>query len=321
MGAIQFLASLPALLGLTGFIVLFFLRRNRAGDQVTLDIIAKLRKEAPEHLPAHPEALGPAALTKLLQEDATLRSKISEQDFQLLRDALRQQFVTSLTVYGLCGLIFLVGVALYTYVSIRPKPVSLSSISMQSADQATGGVLVDLYPLRVSWNSYGDPEDLTVLLEDVDNHRRTSAKTVRSTEDGVVFDASDYQDILTDRSHGGYNRLRAVLRSVGATFVSDEARVSVGTTILAALMEPTRIKIIGMIDNLAIPYYDFDAKLLVWESFQGRPSEPIALGGHIKYGSNDFPLDPTAKYDWTSRKLVYFGPDDPHIVKVAFLGF
>jgi hypothetical protein len=76
-----------------------------------------------------------------------------------------------------------------------------------------------------------------------------------------------------------------------------------------------------MIDNSAIPYYDFDAKLLVWASLQGGPSEPITIGGHIKYGSNDFHLDPSAKYDWTSRKLVYFGPDDLHIVKITFLGF
>jgi hypothetical protein len=266
MSALQFLASLPAVLGLAGFVIFYFLRRNQSGDQITREIVAKLRRGAPDRLPAHPENLTRATLTRLVENDAGLRSQISDQDFQLLRDALRQQFVTSLTVYGLCGFIFLVGVALYTYVSIRPKPVSVSSISVQSADQATGGALVDLYPLRVVWNSDGDPEDLSILLEELNSHRRTSAKTVRSTEDAIVFDPEEYKIILTDRSHGGFNRLRAVLQSVKTTFLSSEVHVSVGTTILVALMEPTRLKIIGIIDNSAIPYYNFEAELLVWAS-------------------------------------------------------
>ena len=38
----------------------------------------------------------------------------------------------------------------------------------------------------------------------------------------------------------------------------------VGTTILAVHIEPMRIKIMGVIDNVAIQNYDFEAKLLVW---------------------------------------------------------
>ena len=320
MSALQFLASLPAVLGLAGFVIFYFLRRNQRGDQITREIVAKLRQGAPDRLPAHSENLTPTTLTRLVENDATLRSQISHQDFQLLRDALRQQFVTSLTVYGLCGFIFLVGVVLYTYVSIRPKPISVSSISVESADQVTGGALVDLYPLRVVWNSDGDPEDLSILLEDVNGHRRTSAKTVRSTEDKIIFDPEEYKIILTDRSHGGFNRLRAILQSAKQTFLSPEVRVSVGTTILVALMEPTRLKIIGIIDNSAIPYYNFEANLLVWASSSGHGAEPITYGGQIKYGDNDFHLDASAKYDWTTRKLIYFGPDDPHTVKPDFIG-
>jgi hypothetical protein len=321
MSALQFLASLPAVLGLAGFVIFYFLRRNQRGDEITREIVMKLRRGAPNRLPAQAESLTPATLTRLVENDATLRSQISDQDFQLLRDALRQQFVTSLTVYGLCGFVFLVGVALYTYVSIRPKPVSVSSISVQSADHATGGALVDLYPLRVVWNSNGDPEDLSVLLEDLDNHHRTSAKTVGSTEGVIVFDPDEYRRILNDRSHGGSNRLRAVAQSANATFMSTEAQVSVGTVILAALIEPTRLKIIGMIDNFAIPNYNFEAQLLVWVSHPGSAAQPVTYGGDIKYGYNDFHLDPTAKYDWSTRKLVYLGPDNPHTIRPEYLGF
>lgn len=39
MSATKFLSSLPALLGLTGFIVYYFLARHRGGDRITSEII------------------------------------------------------------------------------------------------------------------------------------------------------------------------------------------------------------------------------------------------------------------------------------------
>ncbi|HKT71435.1 MAG TPA: hypothetical protein VJQ47_00980 [Steroidobacteraceae bacterium] len=39
MSATKFLSSLPALLGLTGFLVYYFLARHRGGDRITSEII------------------------------------------------------------------------------------------------------------------------------------------------------------------------------------------------------------------------------------------------------------------------------------------
>lgn len=321
MGTMQFLATLPAILGITGFVAFLFIKRNGSGDRITLDIVNKLRQDAPEQLPKNSDRLGPAELTRLIEGNATLRSKISEQDFYLLRDALRHQFITSLTVYTITGLMFLAGVALYTYISVRPIPVSLTSISTESTAEAAGGIMVDLYPLRIGWSSSGDPEDVTVSLENLETHRRTTAKTVRSTEGTVVFYVSDYQSLLKDRSHGGNNRIRAILQSSKAAFVSTEMSVLVGTTILAVLIEPNRMKIAGIIDNSAIPYYNFEAKFLVWASSLAQPARPVTYGGQIKYGQNDFYLDKSLQYDWSTKKLVYFGPDDPNTIKIEYLGF
>jgi hypothetical protein len=321
MGAIQFLSSLPALLGLTGFVVYFFLARNRTGDRITLDIVGKLRREAPERLPEGADKLDAAGLANLIEGDARIRAKVSEQDFQLLRDALRQQFVTSLTVYAACALIFLSGIAFFVYMSIRPVPVALSSISVESTDAAAQGVPVDLDGLRVRWSSLGDPEDVNVALEEMASHRRTTAKTVNSTEGEIVFSPDDYKAILSNRTHVGQNRMRVVIQTAKSTFMSPEFTMRVGTIILAARVEPLRIKIMGMIDNRAIDFYDFEAKLLVWATAAGQSPAPVTYGGQIKYGHNDFVLDANLKYDWSSVKLVYLGPDDRRIVRTELLGF
>jgi hypothetical protein len=321
MSALQFLSSLPALLGLTGFVVYFFLARNRTGDRITLDIINKLRREAPDRLPAGADKIDAAALANVIESDARIRAKVSDQDFQLLRDALRQQFITSLTVYATCGVIFLAGIALFVHMSVRPVPITLSSISVESTDPLAKGLPVDLDDLRVHWSSVGDPEDLNVALEEMDNQRRTAPKTVNSTEGEFVFRPDDYKAILQNRNHGGQNRMRVVVQTAKSVFPSSEFAMHVGTTILAARLDPSRVKIMGMIDNRAIDFYDFEAKLLVWAASPGQSPEPITYGGQVKYGKNDFALDPNLKYDWHSIKLVYFGPDDVRTVRTELLGF
>lgn len=308
MSAIQFLSTLPAVLGLTGFAVYYFLLRNRSGDRITLDIIGKLRQSGADRLPGS-ASLDPSALAKLLESDVALRSKISEQDFRLLRDALRQQFLVSLLVYGLCALMFAAGLSLYVYTGNRPVPLTISSIAAESADPAAESLPVDIDTLRVTWTASGDPEDVAVSLETLDGLRRTAVKTVRSTEAQVLFSPEDFQRILPNRNRGGQNRLRVLIQSTKSVFSSREFLMRVGITILAVHIEPLRIKISGIIDNQAIPNYDFDAKLLLWATAPHQQPAPVTYGGHIQYGQNDLHLDPALHYDWSTAKLAFLGPD------------
>lgn len=109
------LATFPTILGLTGFVVFFFLRQDHAGNSITHSIVAKLRERSSETQVNHPERLSSSALTKLIDRDTTLRKAVGEQDFQLLKDALHHQFVVSLVVYGSCTIAFLVGISIYAY--------------------------------------------------------------------------------------------------------------------------------------------------------------------------------------------------------------
>src|SRR5882724_944984 len=144
MTTIQFLSGLPALLGFTGIVIFYFFQRNRRGDQITLNIVSKLRAQAADRLPANAEKLDATTLAKLIESDTNLRSRIDDQDFQLLLDALKQQFITSLAVYGACAIIFLVGIALYVYMNPSAKPVTLSNFSIESDDPSSKGLAVDL---------------------------------------------------------------------------------------------------------------------------------------------------------------------------------
>jgi hypothetical protein len=318
MGALSFLSALPAVLGLTGFVIYFFLARNRQGDQITQDIIAKLRRDAPASLPAEPEKLTPAALERLLLRDKDLQQNVNQDEFGLLRSSIRFQFVLSLVVYTLCSLVFLAGIFLYFF--FRP---SVSSISVGSLDPASQGIPVDLDRLGVRWSYSGSPTELRVFLKNVDSGDETDPKKVASTEGKVEFSPDDYTGLLHDRKHNGSSRMLVVVRTSDSEFASPEFKLLVGTRITIVKMSPTQLKIMGTIDNRAIDYYNFEGKFVVWTSDKGREPQVISIpaDGKINYGKNDFPLDAKAKYDWSQKKFVYFAPDDPKIVRTEFIGF
>src|SRR5439155_7274324 len=79
----------------------------------------------------------------------------------------------------------------------------------------------------------------------------------------VAFDADTYRPVLTERSRGGKKRVRLVLQSRKAAFKSDVKDLEVGITVLTVLDGDANLTLAATIDNSRIPFYDFEAKIVV----------------------------------------------------------
>jgi hypothetical protein len=97
MSPCTFLTALPALLGFAGFVLYQSLGAHRYGRKITQRIVDKLRLEPTAQ--ALDERLRANQVDRLLRGNQQLQSVVGQQDFQLLQQALRQQFLTSLVVY------------------------------------------------------------------------------------------------------------------------------------------------------------------------------------------------------------------------------
>ena len=97
MSIYAFLSGLPAILGILGFVVYQFLKSNSQGDQITKKIVEKIRSQSPE-IASDIQGLSPTQLDKKLELDHDINRLVGKQDYQLLKQALRQQFLTTLTV-------------------------------------------------------------------------------------------------------------------------------------------------------------------------------------------------------------------------------
>lgn len=121
MTTLSFLAALPALLAIVGFVVYQLLHRQGEAQQITHNIVAKLRRESPAQA-ATVLGLGPRQLAARLKAEVTLRRAVDEQDYQLLTRVIHQEFVKSLVVYSLIAVCFVIGVSASVYVQTRSRP-------------------------------------------------------------------------------------------------------------------------------------------------------------------------------------------------------
>ena len=313
----SFLATLPALLGLTGFVIYQLTRQNAAGDQITRDIVGKLRAQGGSELPETAVQFKPAELAKAIAENAHLRAHVAEQDFELLRDTLRRQFITNLVVYGLCGLLFLAGVGLFVWTTFGPHPPQLSNLQIVGAGASPAPV--DTQPVAIQWTKSGDDQDITVTLINPASGTQTSAFPARAGDGRLIVQPDQLTAVLTNRGVGESNTLRAVAQTRQASFWSTPAPLAVGITVEAIKFDEERIRIVPLIDNNIVPDWPFEARLLVYTA--GRDPGPVSFGGNLVAGSDTVRPDPNTRYDWSTAKLAFIGPGDPRMVLTKLDGF
>jgi hypothetical protein len=317
MSTLGFLAALPALLAITGFVAYRLLGTQSQAQQVTRDIVAKLRRDAPAQADSV-AGLGPRQLAKRLAEEAHLRRAVNEQDYTLLARVSQYEFVKALVVYSLTGLLFAVGVAAFVYVQTRPTPLALSDWHIESAPAEAKGLAVDTDDLVVTWKPTGPREDVGVVLENAETGSRSEEQRVSSAEQRLTFPRTSYERILRVRDLGGRNRIRAVARTSGGAQLSSEVPLIVGINVTAIpVEEDSALWISALIDNAAIPNYVYKAKVIVWPK-HGR--EPLSFGDEMKNPKTVFAIQNFANVDFNTLKIAYFGPDDPRIVRTGLLG-
>jgi hypothetical protein len=94
---------------------------------------------------------------------------------------------------------------------------------------------------------------------------------------------------------------------------STDLLVGIKLLILPA-REDSALCMLCLIDNQAIQNYRFDAKMVVWK--KKKSDGPISFGGReLKNPKAVFPVKNFSQIDWTGAKVIYFGPDDPRIVR------
>jgi hypothetical protein len=310
----SFLSALPALLALSGFVLYQIVGANRSGDAVTQRILEKLRRGAPQQ--TIDRRLSAKQVEQLLASHQELARVVGEQDFQLLKQALTQQFWISVLVYSITVAFCVWSAFLFVRQDQVGRELKLSRVVLTDREPAANGALVDVDPLTVTWQPQGEPDDVKVSLESMDNGARTDAVIANSAEGAIQFPPGSFHSILSNRARGSVNRLRAVVQTRTQIFQSDPQPVSVGIVVLT-VADSSGLEVAATIDNIRIPNYDFEARVIVPSS---EPyASPLDIGPEIAYRFRPVHIPSSGNYDWKRIKAVYFGPDDTRLVRCQFL--
>jgi len=309
-----FLSSLPAILGLTGFIVLWLLRNNSKGDATTRQILDKVRRDAPE-VARHFEGLKGKQLERVILNDQALQGVLSDADNKLLRQALMQQFILSLVVYVLCAGLFCFGVVMFLRQISMPPKLKVSGFGMESTSELAKGKAVDLDDIVVTWKAEGTAEDVLVYMENVQTSRRSAELRTSSAQQRLIFPRDSFRPCLTDRAAGRSNRVRIVCQAKEAIFQSSDFDLLVGINIWGFYdEEKSSVRLAAMIDHSLVQGYQFEAKAMVWT--KGPSPQILTFGGPMR-GQGDFRVEQPQTIRWDTLQIVYLGPDDSSVIRAT----
>jgi hypothetical protein len=136
--SISFLSALPALLGLAGFVLYQVLGANKSGDAISRRIIDKLRAVAPDEVPTD-QRLDARQVERLIQSRHRLQEIVGKQDFELLHQALSQQFIITILAYILT--LCFCSWSVFLFVRTNPKtttiPEPMPPIVQKSGENGT----------------------------------------------------------------------------------------------------------------------------------------------------------------------------------------
>jgi len=307
------LGVLLAVLTLVAWLVHRLLQHQAQGSAITAAIVAKLRQQAAP-LGDHLKKMTPRELADQLQRDHELRSRISDQDFELLRGALSQQFRLALGVYA--GATVLVGIGIFMLNEVQPRPPRIGRWDLRSETPEAEGQAVDTDDLILSWKAEGCADDIELWLENVQSGQAIPVQRTASTQQRLRLPRGSYRPLLSSRELHGANRIRAVAKTAGGTAISPEWNLHVGITVLIFTDSPDYVHVSALIDKSTaqLPRYSVEGALITWD----QPPEPGRGGGVGTKVEEGFFKNPAAKVpitreltgeEWRRLAFAYFGDD------------
>jgi hypothetical protein len=311
----NFLSSLPAILGIIGFVIYFLLKKSVTRDPIISSIIDKVRKESPE-ISHSLEGLDNKQKERLLKSDIKFRNALSQDELRVLDNAMHRQFKTIIFVYSLCGFLLLTGIGLYIYQLSKPKVLGIDNIQIQDTDSTARKILVDLDPVTVTWTTSGRDEEVYVALENAATGQQTKKIRVQASEGKVVFPSDpydNYEKILNERHPLQSNRVRAIIFGNKETFKSKEFEIKVGVRLLCLVSANGKIEFLATIDNRQIDSYHYLPKLALFrnKSF----SNPVILEGRELAPEHFFVVQHPETINPKNYILTYSNPQDDRIVR------
>ena len=309
MTQMDFLAALPAALGV-GAYVAFHISRSRNSASPILAAIVGIIKKKGGALPELDERLSAAQVYRLIAKKPELRRSLEPKDYALLESIMKRDERAHLFAIVAMIISLLASLGAYAYLQSRhPAVVSASIASSESG----GANTVD--DLTVSWTHSGENGPFTVSAVDAGNAAMRVTKQVMLSDHALRLDAAELRPLWPHPVPG-------TPRSLRLEFSGEDGSKTFGPFDVAVAIELTyfldgREVTVAVTDGQGqLVQHPLEAKCLAWPmSATDGTADPQTLSFASPTGkatasfADDFIPDPS------TLKCVYLGTHPTGLVR------
>ncbi len=318
MTNLDFLAGLPAVFGIGGYVA-YHLSRSREQASPILKTIVEIIKRKGESLPELDGRLTAKQVFNLLEISPELKRRLETKDYALLESVMKRDERSH--VFSLIGLVvaLLMSLGAYAYLqTLTPKIVS-ASIGAEAPSGLPTTVANTIDDLVVNWKHSGENQPFTLRVVNANAPNATVTKEVMAADHTARLSASELRPLWPHPELGNKTPLRI-------EFSDDNGYKSFGPfDVVSALellyfIEGRHVTVASTNGQGTLVPHSFESKCVAWpKAAKNGKADPQSLSLSITTGTatgdfaSDFDPDPM------TLKCVYIGPYPIDLVRYSNL--
>lgn len=318
MTNLDFLAGLPAVLGIGGYVA-FYLSRSREQASPILKTIVEIIKQKGEALPDLDGRLTAKQVFGLLEKSPELRRRLEPKDYALLESVMKRDERSH--VFAMIGLVVALLMSLGAYAYLQTFKPTIISVSI-AAERPSGSpttVANTIDDLIVNWSHSGDNQPFTLHVLNANSPNAKVTKQIMAADHTALLSASELRSLWPHPELGKKTPLRI-------EFSNDNGYKSFGPfDVVTALelmyfVEGRHLTVASMNGQGTLIPHSFESKCVAWPKVaKNGKAEPRSLSLSSSTGkatggfSSEFDPDPM------TLKCVYFGSYPTELVRYSNL--
>ncbi len=318
MTNLDFLAGLPAVLGIGGYMA-FYLSRSREQSSPILKTIVEIIKQKGEALPELDGRLTAKQVFGLLEKSPELRRRLEPKDYALLESVMKRDERSH--VFAMISLVVSLFMSLGAYAYLQTfKPTIISaSIAAEKPSGSPTSRANTIDDLVVNWSHSGENQPFTLRVLNANSPDAKVTKQVMAADHTALLSASELRALWP---HPELNKKT----SLRIEFSNDDGYKSFGPfDVVTALelmyfVEGQHLTVASMNGQGTLISHAFESKCVAWPKVaKNGKSEPRSLSLSSSTGkatgvfSGEFDPDPM------NLKCVYFGSYPIELVRYSNL--
>jgi hypothetical protein len=260
MNIYNFLTSLPAILGFTGFIIYIFWTKNRKSSPVLLNIIEIIKNKS-KKLAKLDERMNSQQVYKIVKQNKNLQNLLNINDYKMLEKLSLREERTNYVAIATLLICFLSSIFIYFFITQDKTNIEILSV-YSVYDGEKQKIMTTLDDIVITWKHEGNSEPLDIIIKDNKDKALNPIK-VNTYDDKVKIKSDDIKTLWQNPQINDEYIIYILIQYKNKSKQFGPYKILTGLTILY-YCEQNKVKVASMTSNMNLVDQNFKAKFVAW---------------------------------------------------------